>query len=250
MVNDPTLKVSKSGRTPEQQAVRESRKAARTALPSTSDEAESSSQALRSSPEASVKKRRREVEPVDELEVDLAAPEPHSRAEIRAARKKAKKGEPGGADTPANAKEDGEGEKENGEVKRTPKKRNSIWIGNLSFKTTPELLKDFVQKGIGQAGGEAENSVIRVNLPKKPGHAEFAGNKGSVLVNQPWCVLIEFRFAYVDLATPELQAMAVGLSEGMLEGRRLLIKLGELRAELEEHLMTVCRRRSWGNAKR
>ena len=32
----------------------------------------------------------------------------------------------------------------------------------------------------------------------------------------------------MDLATPELQAMAAGLSERMLEGRRLLIKLGTL----------------------
>lgn len=35
-------------------------------------------------------------------------------------------------------------------------------------------------------------------------------------------------FAYVDFATPELQALGVGLSESFFEGRKLLIKLGEL----------------------
>ena len=35
------------------------------------------------------------------------------------------------------------------------------------------------------------------------------------------------RFAYVDFATPELQDLAVGLSESFFEGRKLLIKKGE-----------------------
>lgn len=41
------------------------------------------------------------------------------------------------------------------------------------------------------------------------------------------------------MATPELQARAVELSERMLEGRRLLIKLGTLLMALEYPLM-VC----------
>jgi hypothetical protein len=36
-----------------------------------------------------------------------------------------------------------------------------------------------------------------------------------------------YSFAYVDFVTPEAQALAVGLSEKVLEGRKLLIKLGE-----------------------
>ena len=48
------------------------------------------------------------------------------------------------------------------------------------------------------------------------GSEYFAIYSGSPLV----------RYAYVDLATSEQQAMAVKLSERMLEGRRLLIKLG------------------------
>ena len=34
------------------------------------------------------------------------------------------------------------------------------------------------------------------------------------------------RFAYVDFATPELQRKAVGLSETLLDGRKVLIKMG------------------------
>ena len=111
--------------------------------------------------------------------MDLTAPEPLSKAEIRTARKKAKREELNRDDIPPKRKKDPEEKGEvNGDVKRVQKKRNSIWVGNLSFKTTRELLKDFVQRGVGEMGGESEGCVTRVNLPKKPGHGEFAGNKG------------------------------------------------------------------------
>ena len=38
---------------------------------------------------------------------------------------------------------------------------------------------------------------------------------------------VDFRFAYVDFATPELQEIAINLSESFFEGRKLLIKRGE-----------------------
>lgn len=174
----------KAGRTPEEQAARDAREVAKAALPAFSPEAESAIQAQRSSPELPTKKRRPEAEALEELEVDLAAPEPLSKADARAARKKAKRAdvvEDGIAVKGKSEREDGEA-KVNGaaEVKRKPKKRNSIWIGNLSFKTTPDLLKDFVQRGVVELGGESEECVTRVNLPKKPGHGEFAGNVGWV----------------------------------------------------------------------
>lgn len=40
------------------------------------------------------------------------------------------------------------------------------------------------------------------------------------------------RFAFVDFATPELQKLAVGLSERLLEGRKVLIKLGKSQIKL------------------
>lgn len=184
-MSDEVVHKTKPSRPPEQQAARDARRASRIARPASSH-AESSTQSQRSSPEKQndkpTTKRRREAEGLEELEVDLTAPEPLSKAEIRAARKKAKKGGPD-EDTTTNGVKPEEGKAhgggEAGDLKREGKKRNSIWIGNLSFKTTPELLKDFVQRGITELGGEGEESVTRVNLPKKPGHGEFAaGNKG------------------------------------------------------------------------
>ena len=166
----------KSGRNPEQQSGRDARRAAKILSLPVSSEAESSIQPQRSSPERSAKKRRREVE---ELEVDLSAPEPLSKAEARAARKKARKGDPSENDIPIENEKDGDGTLGKvAEAKPQDRKRNSVWIGNLSFKTTSELLKDFVIRGVKELGGEAEGCVTRVNLPKQSGHGEFAGNKG------------------------------------------------------------------------
>lgn len=243
----------KYGRTPEQQAARDARKAAKAAAvaatvsASTSTEdpaqphAESSKQAMAatSPPPRSEKKRRRSeredgqdqveaekegdvVNEEDLLEIDVDAPEPLSKAEARAARKRQKKGLPElppkitKPDKPK--KHDSDDEEEEGEKKekkeeKKPKQRmNSVWIGNLSFRTTAESLKAYLEKGITEKGGVGHGAVTRVNLPKKPGKGEFAPNKG---------------FAYVDFATPELQDLGVALSETFFEGRKLLIKKGE-----------------------
>jgi RNA recognition motif-containing protein len=40
-----------------------------------------------------------------------------------------------------------------------PKRQNSVWVGNLSFKTTPISLKNFFD-GVGE--------ITRINLPMKP----------------------------------------------------------------------------------
>ena len=139
---------------------------------------ESSAQAQQSPTEPIKKKRRREAVPVEELEVDLTAPEPLSKADIRAARKKSKRDDQKGHST--NDGDKGDKMNEKGDAQSKKKKQNSIWIGNLSYKTTNEALQDFVQKGIGELGGDAEGSVTRVNLPKKAGHGDFSGNMGSV----------------------------------------------------------------------
>jgi len=88
------------------------------------------------------------------------------------------------------------------------KRENSIWVGNLCYKTTPESLRRFFD-GLGE--------VTRVHLPTKlgkasPGDAARRENRG---------------FAYVDFATPEAKSAAILKSESPLEGRRLLIKDGD-----------------------
>ncbi|KAF4601808.1 hypothetical protein EYR40_005008 [Pleurotus pulmonarius] len=85
-----------------------------------------------------------------------------------------------------------------------PKRQNSVWVGNLSFKTTQEDIKTFFS-GAGE--------ITRINLPtKKPnGPGQRGENRG---------------FAYVDFATPEAKVAAIALSEKPLTGRKLLIKDG------------------------
>lgn len=181
-----------SGRTPEQQAARDARKAAKAkaaeAKPVVENDVKDETNA---GPEVEVKdvteegqgegesstaptKKRKHNTDIEELEVDLEAPTPMNKKEARLAKKKAKKGGEG---------EDGaEGAGAAGEEEKKPKpvpveKRNSIWIGNLSFRTTAERIKEFLEKGVAELGGD-EGSVTRVNLPKEKNKGEFGPSKG------------------------------------------------------------------------
>ncbi|KII95284.1 hypothetical protein PLICRDRAFT_149892 [Plicaturopsis crispa FD-325 SS-3] len=85
------------------------------------------------------------------------------------------------------------------------KRQHSVWVGNMTFKTTVEALKGFFD-GVGE--------ITRVNMPMKLPSAPTAKpeNRG---------------FAYVDFATPEAKIIAITMSEKPLNGRRLLIKDGD-----------------------
>ncbi|KAK7054103.1 hypothetical protein R3P38DRAFT_3171626 [Favolaschia claudopus] len=84
------------------------------------------------------------------------------------------------------------------------KRQNSVWVGNMMFKTTPEALTEFF-KGVGE--------ITRINMPMKAATAPGVkpDNRG---------------YAYVDFTTPEAQKAAIALSEQNLLGRKLLIKDG------------------------
>ncbi|CAA7258500.1 unnamed protein product [Cyclocybe aegerita] len=85
-------------------------------------------------------------------------------------------------------------------------RKNSVWVGNMSYKTQQENLRTFFQ----WVGGE----ITRIHMPMK--EAEKPGvkpeNRG---------------FAYVDFSTPEAKIAAIALSEQPLLGRKLLIKDGD-----------------------
>ncbi|KAF8806211.1 hypothetical protein BYT27DRAFT_7191523 [Phlegmacium glaucopus] len=85
------------------------------------------------------------------------------------------------------------------------KRQNSVWVGNMSFKTTQENLRMFFAD-VGE--------ITRINMPTKPatGPGLKPENRG---------------FAYVDFATPEAKSLAIALSESPLVGRKLLIKDGD-----------------------
>ncbi|KAK6906551.1 hypothetical protein I203_100536 [Kwoniella mangroviensis CBS 8507] len=223
----------KSGRTPEQQAARDARKAAKLAAKSSTSTSTTAVTELPAEVPAqtdgtegdaeSSKKRKRVVPEGEELEIDVSAAAPLSKAELRAQRKKAKRGEEVEVvkreyekpDKLPKEKTEGEGEvtKQDGIASGgSGKRQNSIWIANLSFKTTVESLTEFFEKNITEAGGAGNGSITRINMPKKNSREGFAQNKG---------------FAYVDFKSPELQALAVGLSEKFFEGRKVLIKKGD-----------------------
>ncbi|KAF8897873.1 hypothetical protein BD779DRAFT_1608361 [Infundibulicybe gibba] len=87
----------------------------------------------------------------------------------------------------------------------TPKRQNSVWVGNMSYKTTPEALRTFFE-GVGE--------ITRIHMPTKA--PAGPGMKG------------ESRgFAYVDFETPEAKTAAIARSERPLIGRKLLIKDGD-----------------------
>ncbi|KAI0332386.1 hypothetical protein GY45DRAFT_1298896 [Cubamyces sp. BRFM 1775] len=92
---------------------------------------------------------------------------------------------------------------------KVPKRQNSVWVGNLAFKTTPVSLRGFFD-GVGE--------ITRIHMPMKM----VTGGPDDKRPRQ------ENRgFAYVDFATPDAKSVAISLSERPLDGRRLLIKDGD-----------------------
>lgn len=194
----------KSGRTPEQQAARDARKAAKaaaaaeTSASATTTTAVDTASGASAEPEAEAEAGPSKKSKYNEetYEIDINAPTPLSKAELRAAKRKAKRGEevdetekpkkrkklpeydPAEADpeAQAQAKRAGAGKEER---PPKPKKQNSVWIGNLAFKTTDEQLKAWIEKGVVEMGGET-GGVTRVNLPKTPGRGGYSQSKGCV----------------------------------------------------------------------
>ncbi|KAL5488255.1 NOP13 [Sanghuangporus weigelae] len=103
--------------------------------------------------------------------------------------------------------------KEESDDQQQSKRQNSVWVGNLSYRTTPDALRSFfIDAGASE--------VTRVHMPIKgaPGVEKMKGVK-TVKENRG--------FAYVDFSTPDAKTLAISLSEKNLDGRRLLIKDGD-----------------------
>ncbi|KAJ5922620.1 hypothetical protein N7516_010323 [Penicillium verrucosum] len=137
-----------------------------------------------------------------ELEIDVAAPEPVSKKALRKA-KKNKGGDAGDDEKPKSSKSSKPESKE----AETEGKRSQygIWIGNLSFTVTREELRMFftVNSDI------SESDITRIHLPKGPERFGRSQNRG---------------FAYVDFTDKKSLQEAIGLSEQLMTGRRVLIK--------------------------
>jgi hypothetical protein len=84
-----------------------------------------------------------------------------SHAEQRRQRKRAKLALQDPQDEPAPTK------RKPGAVEHRAPRKNSVWVGNLSFKTTLGALRAF----FADAG-----EVVRINMPTKPGSEEVRGS--------------------------------------------------------------------------
>jgi RNA recognition motif-containing protein len=173
------------------------------------------------------RKRSRKDEQLEEIEVDLDAPEPVSKKELRKAKKLKTKpssskvekrkaiNTPKGESDESDSESDPEAETSSDEPVQKPaakvEPKFGVWIGNLPFTTT----KDDVKNWLLTNSSIKEKDVTRIHLPAparsevRPGPRKQAVNKG---------------FAYVDFTKEADMNTAIGLSEKLLLGRALLIK--------------------------
>jgi RNA recognition motif-containing protein len=150
---------------------------------------------------SSSKKRKRETLP-DELEIDISLPEPASKKAARKA-KKAKS---------APTTTDGIELAEKPAIADTAGKRSEhgVWIGNLPWSATRDLLITFLTSNSDITTAD----ITRVHLPPPtkpcpPSWTTKPLNKG---------------FAYVDFSTQLAMYSAIALTETKMDGRALLIK--------------------------
>lgn len=156
---------------------------------------------------------------IDELEVDLAAPEPPSKRAKRALKKgkalpkKADVDREGDDDLTRDDLDDDEDKDGNkGKGGKKERSEHSVWVGNLPFTVTALQLRTWLLENSG--GVITKEAITRIKLPsvKEPGRDKSAGppaNKG---------------FAYVDFIDLANKVAAIALSENGLGGRKLLIK--------------------------
>ncbi|VDB90101.1 unnamed protein product [Peniophora sp. CBMAI 1063] len=174
---------------------------------SSSSDASSVASRSPSPPPVNEKKRKRAPEPAP-AELDAPAEDEEPVLSHAAKRKQKKKELKGTTETSPSGKVKDEDGATAGKETSTdrPKRQNSVWVGNLSFKTTPEALKKFFD-GAGE--------ITRVHMPTK---MVTGGPAGARKENRG--------FAYVDFSTPDAKVVAVTMSEQHLDGRKLLIKDG------------------------
>lgn len=158
------------------------------------------------------KKRKREALP-EELEIDVALPEPPSKKAARKL-KKAKT-------APATSNVDGDDETENAAVKPVKAEKEakefrthySIWIGNLPWTATKQDLRDF----LFDKASLGPEKITRVHMP--PPKEATKDTKGRPAFKNRG-------FAYVDFDSEETLFSALQLTETPFNdnGRNVLVK--------------------------
>ncbi|MCJ1323058.1 hypothetical protein MMC15_008409 [Xylographa vitiligo] len=161
---------------------------------------------------STTKKRKRETKPVEEIEVDIEAPEPPSKKALR----KAKKGKPlTKTIAPKPVTEKTASDSDSPTVKIPPAAQRSehgIWIGNLPWIASKDDLRKFLTSN-AEINDEA---ITRIHMPVPTQPSVEAARQRIKPQNKG--------FAYVDFSTESVITAAMALSETLLSGRRVLIK--------------------------
>lgn len=148
------------------------------------------------------KEKKRKLQDVPELQIDVSAPEPPSKKALRKAKKK-------GASIDDKSPTDPTSEHSEAPQKAADQdsKRSSygVWIGNLAFSVTKDDLRKFLISNCTFP----ESTITRLHLPNGPEKYGKPQNKG---------------FAYVDFSNQKAVKEAIALSEQLLTGRPVLIK--------------------------
>ncbi|KAH0542042.1 hypothetical protein FGG08_003506 [Glutinoglossum americanum] len=157
------------------------------------------------------KKRKRESMPMEEIEVDVTAPEPPSKRALR----RAKKGKPISTTASKPTKKNGALASDldsDGDNKKTKRSDHGIWIGNLPFSFTKVDLRKFLTEN----SSITDDQITRVHLPLPNGPGAIHPARKLKPQNKG--------FAYVDLSAESVLNEALELSETLISGRRVLIK--------------------------
>ena len=166
----------------------------------------------RSSPEPYDKKRKRDAQAFEELEVDVNASEPLSKK----AERKLKRQKSTGLDSKTSATSehpDGAARDQEQSPESTSKRsEHGIWIGNLPWNATKLQLRDFLTK----KDAVRDEDITRVHLPTTKRAAAPKSSSQGETQNKG--------FAYVDFVRAECVAQALALSDTLMSGRRVLIK--------------------------
>lgn len=190
------------------------------------------------------KRKREDLETGAELEVDIDAPEPPSKKALRKAKKSkislanATSTDQFTTDAPT-ADDSGPTEPEGEPSKAktgTPRSKAiaattfynegystdkiskqrsewSIWVGNLPHsKTADELVRFFYAEEVGNNNGFAHHAITRIYMPGP----KIKSATQPLMNNDGW--------AYVDFDHKEAYVRALGMSEKLFSGRKVLIK--------------------------
>jgi RNA recognition motif-containing protein len=157
--------------------------------------------------------KKRKASFAEEIEVDVTAPEPPSKKELRRLKKgKSLPLSKSGAETAPGP----EAQKtKKSEVEK--RSEHGIWIGNLPFHVSKQDLRTFFV----EYSDITEEMITRIHMPEpndgKPANKVEETSKFKRVVHNKG-------FAYVDFSSAKGVGLAVELSEQLLSGRRVLIK--------------------------